>query len=149
MRPPHRNKRFKLIGISALALVVGVSLLFTALRENTQFFIDPSAVLSDEFVSKSENLTIGGLVEVGSVLQGNGLKVSFRLHDFEDEPDDYAAKPNRVRALKSLQVQFDGILPSLFREGQGIVVNGALQENGVFIAHEVLAKHDENYRPKT
>jgi len=149
MRPPHQNKRLKLIGISALALIAGVSLLLTALRENTQFFIDPSVVIADGFVSKSEQLTIGGLVQEGSVIQGKGLLVSFRLHDFEDAPKDYAAKGDNINHGHALPVQFDGILPSLFREGQGIVVTGALHENGVFVADEVLAKHDENYRPKT
>ncbi len=137
MRPPHQNKRLIAITIGAVALVAGAGLLMSALRDNTQFFYDPSEVMAEGFIAGSDEIRIGGLVAERSIVKGEGLKVSFDVKDFEPSLSGV------------LSVQFEGILPDLFREGQGVVITGSLQSNGVLIASDVLAKHDENYRPKT
>lgn len=137
MAPKHRNRRLTLIAICAVALVAGVWMLSNVLRSNTQFFYDPSEIAAPNFVSATPTLRIGGLVVEGSVQKGEGLFTEFDLADFEGEAD------GRVT------VRFDGALPDLFREGQGIVVVGRPVSQGVVQAEEVLAKHDENYRPET
>lgn len=136
MTPPRRNQRLGLFIASALALVAGVTLLLSALGENTQFFYNPSDIASETFVAESSTIRVGGLVIEGSVIKGTGLTTQFQLGDFEgDNP-----------AL--LTVTYSGVLPDLFREGQGIVVTGELSGPQALTATNVLAKHDENYRPQ-
>jgi cytochrome c-type biogenesis protein CcmE len=126
------NKRQKRMAAVA-ALVVGLALAavfgFTAFRKNMMYFYTPSDLLEHK-VADNARLRLGGLVLVGSVHRGDGLQVDFTLADCE----------------KSLPVRYDGILPDLFKEGQGIVATGELK-NGTFVADEVLAKHDEKYMP--
>lgn len=136
MTPPKRNQRLKIVILSALAIVFGAFLLFSALSENTQFFYDPSEIASDNFISKSEQVRIGGLVVDGSIIKGKGLNTKFQVKDFEGS------------SMATLHVTYDGILPDLFREGQGVVITGEIANNQTVKAIEVLAKHDENYRPK-
>jgi cytochrome c-type biogenesis protein CcmE len=117
-----------------LALVVGVgvavALILMALSENINHFYDPSQVVAGE-APQNHTFRIGGMVVDGSVQRDEGsLKVRFDLTDYKEQ----------------VTVSYEGILPDLFREGQGIVAIGKLSNN-LFVAEEVLAKHDENYMP--
>ncbi|NKF21668.1 cytochrome c maturation protein CcmE [Solimonas marina] len=126
------NKRQKrMAAVAALVVGIGVAAVFgfTAFRKNMMYFYTPTDLI-DHKVSDNAQLRLGGLVVAGSVHRGDGLQVDFTLADCQ----------------KSLPVRYDGILPDLFKEGQGIVATGHLQ-HGVFIADQVLAKHDENYMP--
>jgi cytochrome c-type biogenesis protein CcmE len=128
---PKRKK----IMIGVIALVIGISVAVTlalkAFQENLMYFFSPSEVIAGE-APENRNFRIGGLVVEDSVVRDrDSLLVEFVLTD----------TVNRVK------VSYDGILPDLFREGQGIVANGRLNGEGVFVASEVLAKHDENYMP--
>ena len=118
-----------------LALLVGVgvavTLILMALSENINHFYDPTQVVGGE-APQNHTFRIGGMVVDGSVQRDEGsLKVRFDLTDYREQ----------------VTVSYEGILPDLFREGQGIVAHGRLNEKGVFVADEVLAKHDENYMP--
>lgn len=135
MRPPHRNRRLGLIAGFGLLLIVGLGLILSVLNENTQFFYNPSDVAASDFEPQSEIFRIGGLVVEGSVRR-EGLSTRFMISDFE-----------RPMATP-ISVTYQGQLPNLFREGQGVVVAGQLVGPLDFQASEVLAKHDENYQPK-
>lgn len=112
-----------------LAIVVGLSMF--ALSENINLFYNPTQIEAGE-APQGVNLRAGGMVREGSVVRDQeSLTIEFVLTDFASD----------------VQVEYTGILPDLFREGQGIVALGKLDENNVFIAEEVLAKHDENYMP--
>ena len=137
MAPKHRNRRLGIVALCATALVLGAWLLSSALRENTQFFYDPSEVSNPIFLSESPRLRVGGIVVEGSVRPGEGLNTMFDLRDFEGE------------AQGVVTVSYTGALPDLFREGQGIVVVGSQSGAGTVQASQVLAKHDENYKPAT
>lgn len=137
MASKHRNRRLTIIGLCACALVLGVWMLGQALRSNTQFFYDPSEIAQPSFVAATSTIRIGGIVVDGSVRKGEGLFTEFDLQDFEGD------------AAGRVTIRFDGALPDLFREGQGIVVVGSPERAGVVKAQEVLAKHDENYTPAT
>ncbi|NOS87976.1 MAG: cytochrome c maturation protein CcmE [Methylococcaceae bacterium] len=126
-----RRNRLALI----LLMVAGVSIAaFFGLRsfnENLMFFFSTSDVIAGK-APKEHLFRLGGMVVKGSVQRpGEGLTVKFMLTDM----------------AKEVQVEYTGILPDLFREGQGIIANGKLSPQGVFVAQEVLAKHDENYMP--
>lgn len=126
----HRKQRLSLV----LAIVIGVSaavaLILMALNENINHFYDPTQVIAGE-APDDHTFRIGGMVVDGSVRREEGsLKVSFDLSDYREK----------------VTVTYEGILPDLFREGQGIVAIGKLTDS-VFVAEEVLAKHDENYMP--
>ncbi len=125
-----RQKR--LIAVCSLVLGLGLAaaLVFTAARKNMMYFYTPTDLAAGTAPAGAK-LRLGGLVERGSVLRGDGLEVRFTLAD----------------CAKTAKVRYDGILPDLFREGQGIVATGSLAADGVFVADEVLAKHDENYMP--
>lgn len=128
MKPKHQ--RMTLLGLGALAIAAAAALVLTAFEDNIVFFHSPTELTERDF-SPTQRLRIGGLVENGSVSKVAGTAaVSFKVTD----------------TAKSIPVTFNGILPDLFREGQGIVAEGYLR-NGVFVASEVLAKHDENYMP--
>jgi len=135
MTPPHQRRRIGLIALFGLLLIGGVFILLSALQENTQFFYNPSDVVADGFVSASQTFKIGGLVIDGSVEKDSGLKTIFKIKDFERD----MAMP--------ITVTYTGVLPDLFREGQGVVITGILTDKTSFTADEVLAKHDENYQP--
>ena len=137
MAPKHRDRRLGIVALCATALVLGAWLLSSALRENTQFFYDPSEVSDPIFMSESPRLRVGGIVVEGSVRPGEGLNTMFDLRDFEGE------------AQGVVTVSYTGALPDLFREGQGIVVVGSQSGAGTVQASQVLAKHDENYKPAT
>ena len=125
-----RQKRMAAIAALLVGLSLAAALGFTAFRKNMMYFYTPSDLLAGT-TKVGAKLRLGGLVERGSVKRGEGLSVDFILADCEH----------------SLPVHYEGILPDLFREGQGIVATGSMQANGTFTADEVLAKHDENYMP--
>ncbi len=131
MNPKRKNRLFM-----ASFLLIGVAgsifALFVALEQNLNMFYPPSEVVSGVAPIET-NIRAGGMVEEDSLIRAsNSLKVSFVLSD---------------RAGSEFTVHYTGILPDLFREGQGILVEGELQQDGSFEATEVLAKHDENYMP--
>ncbi len=128
---PARKKRLALIGLMVTGIAIGVGFALKSLDENIMFFFTPSEVAEGK-APQGQLFRIGGMVVDGSVSrQGNGLTVQFDLTD------------NR----NNVTVRYAGLLPDLFREGQGIIANGQLSEGGAFVAQEVLAKHDENYMP--
>ena len=129
MTPKHRRL---VIVLAGLLLVGGAAaLVLTALRENIVFFHAPSDIAADP-PPVGRAIRLGGLVEDGSVERDvDGLTVRFRVTDIDH----------------AVPVVYKGILPDLFREGQGVVTEGSLNEDGLFQASEVLAKHDENYMP--
>lgn len=128
---PARKKRLGLILLMVAGVATGVGFALKAMNENIMFFFTPSEVVTGK-APNDRLFRMGGMVVAGSVHRpGEGLTVHFDLTDNE----------------KVVTVQFAGILPDLFREGQGIIANGRLNESGEFVADEVLAKHDENYMP--
>ena len=131
--PVNIQRRRRVIAIAVIVLGVGsaTALALRAFQENLLFFFSPGEVLAGKAPAARE-FRLGGLVERGSVVRASdGLTVRFRVTDLGE----------------TLAVQYRGILPDLFREGQGIVARGRLNDAGVFLATEVLAKHDENYMP--
>ena len=133
--PPNRNRRLLWVAILGVMLSGGLFLIFQALSENTQFFENPSDVVADGFEPRSEVFKIGGLVAETTV-ETKGLTTRFRIDDFERD------------MAHELHVVYTGPLPDLFREGQGVVVSGRMVSKTQFLATELLAKHDENYRPE-
>ena len=128
---PKRKKRLYLIALMVMGVGVGIALALSAFNDNLMFFYSPSEVIAGE-APAGHPIRIGGLVTDGSVKrQEDGLTVRFDVTD----------------NAESVIVEYTGILPDLFREGQGIVARGKLDPDGVFVADEVLAKHDENYMP--
>jgi cytochrome c-type biogenesis protein CcmE len=127
------RKQQRLLLVVVILLLVGgaAALALTALRDTVAFFVTPSEIARGS-VEPGRNFRLGGLVVDGSVERGQPPEVSFAVTDTAHE----------VRVL------YRGILPDLFREGQGVVAQGQLRDDGVFVASEVLAKHDENYMPK-
>ena len=126
MKPRH--KRLAILGIVLCAVGVVVALVLNAFQSNLVFFYSPSQVAAKEAPS-ARTFRIGGLVEGGS-LKVDGTKVQFIITDM----------------AQKVPVRYEGILPDLFKEGKGVVAQGQLHD-GVFVAREVLAKHDENYMP--
>jgi cytochrome c-type biogenesis protein CcmE len=127
----RKQRRLLMIGGAGVVLVVAVGLVLNALRGSIVFFSTPKMV-AEQHISAGTRFRLGGVVEPGSVTRGEKLAVSFKVTDGD----------------ASLPVAFKGILPDLFREGQGVVAEGALDKAGVFEADTVLAKHDEKYMPK-
>ena len=127
----RKQKRLAGIGAIGLVLLAAVVLVLTALQDEIVFFYTPTDVVSENKVQSGQRFRIGGLVKEASV-QKDGADVSFVVTD-----TDYDVK-----------VTYTGILPDLFREEQGIVAEGAMNSDGIFVADTVLAKHDENYMPK-
>ena len=127
---PRRRRLVLVLAILAGVAIAG-TLALQAFRENVMFFFDPTQVAKGE-APKGEWFRLGGMVEKGSVVREPGkLEVQFVVTDFQ----------------RSVPVHYAGVLPDLFREGQGVVAHGKLGADGVFTADEVLAKHDENYMP--
>ena len=125
-----RHKRFALVAAGVAVLGIATALILNTFQSNLVFFYTPSQIAAHE-APTNRSFRIGGLVEQGSLQrQPDGVTVRFVVTD----------------TAKSVPVSFTGILPDLFKEGKGVVAQGQLQ-NGVFVAREVLAKHDENYMP--
>ncbi|MDD2725302.1 MAG: cytochrome c maturation protein CcmE [Methylovulum sp.] len=128
---PIRRQRLILIILMVAGIGTAVGFALKSFNENLMYFFSTTDVLAGK-APKDALFRLGGMVVKGSVQRpGDGLTVHFKLTDFS----------------KEVAVEYTGILPDLFREGQGIVANGKLDGRGVFIAEEVLAKHDENYMP--
>ncbi len=126
-----RSRRKVLVIAIVFGVVIAAVLGLTAFEENLLYFYSPTQIKAGE-APKNHSFRVGGLVVDGSVQrEKNSLKVQFDLTD----------------NTETMSVEYTGILPDLFREGQGIVAMGSMQANGQFVAQEVLAKHDENYMP--
>lgn len=124
-----RRQRMVTVALMIAGVGLAVGLALQAFQDNLLFFYSPTQVLEGE-APEGRKFRLGGLVEDDSVTRESGaLKVTFTVTDLEN----------------SLAVSYEGVLPDLFREGQGVVAHGFLQPDGSFIAEEVLAKHDENY----
>lgn len=129
---PQRKRRVAVAVAVVAGMSVAVALMLNAFQGNVLYFVSPSEVAQGEAPPAGKAFRVGGMVVNGSVKRSaTDLSVRFRL-------TDYAA---------TVDVRYSGILPDLFREGQGIVAKGALDADGVFVASQVLAKHDENYMP--
>ena len=126
----RKQKRGVLIGGGVVTLAVAAILVLFALKDNVVFFHTPSDI-AEKKIAAGERIRLGGLVSKGSVVRGEGTTVTFKVTD----------------TLKEIPVSFTGVLPDLFREGQGVVAEGKLDGQGNFAADSVLAKHDENYMP--
>jgi cytochrome c-type biogenesis protein CcmE len=126
---PHRRKKLGIILFIAAGLSVAAGVTLFALSQNINMFFTPTQVADGE-VQSGTHFRIGGMVKEGSVVRsGDSLEVKFITTDF----------------VSDVPIQYEGILPDLFREGQGIVAEGQVDVAGVFQASRVLAKHDENY----
>ena len=129
MKSLKKQRRIQVIVITIIALVLSTVLIGYAMRDGINFFRSPSEVLQQR-PDKNETFRIGGLVQEGSLLRGSGAVINFIVTDGNN----------------SVLVEYSGILPDLFAEGQGMIATGNFVD-GKFIASEILAKHDENYMP--
>lgn len=127
----RKQKRLAVIGTGMGFLALAAALTFYALGQQTSYFYMPADLLTKP-ASAGERVRLGGLVKEGSVVRGEGTRIRFAVTDYENE----------------VPVIYDGILPDLFREEQGVVTEGTFGDNGVFVADTVLAKHDETYMPR-
>lgn len=127
----RKQKRLSVIAGGLAFLAAATALTFFALGQRASYFYMP-ADLQTAKLEPGQRIRLGGLVEQGSIQRGTGATVAFGVTDQE----------------KAVKVTFTGILPDLFREGQGIITEGTFRADGVFAADSVLAKHDENYMPK-
>ena len=126
----RKKRRLVLIGSALTVLALAVALALTALKDAIVFFNSPTDV-AEKHIATGSRIRLGGLVKEGSVERGDNLQVRFEVTDGKN----------------SIRVAFQGLLPDLFREGQGVVTEGTL-DGGTFKADSVLAKHDEKYMPK-
>jgi cytochrome c-type biogenesis protein CcmE len=128
---PARKQRLLLIGLMVVGIGAATFFALKSFNDNLMYFFSTTDVVAGK-APKEALFRLGGMVVKGSVARpGDGMTVRFTLTDFS----------------KEVPVEYTGILPDLFREGQGIVAHGKLNGQGVFVAEEVLAKHDENYMP--
>lgn len=129
MKPRH--KKFAFIVTAVVGVSLAVLFILDALQSNVAFFHSPSDVFAGK-APTDRTFRLGGMVKQGSLKKNtDSLKIGFTITDYE----------------KEIRVTYEGILPDLFREGQGVITQGRLQKDKTFIATEVLAKHDENYMP--
>ena len=127
---PRRRQRLVLVGLIVVGCTIATGLTLLALRENINLFFSPSQIIEGSAPSNT-TIRLGGMVVAGSVQRGDNLGVTFVLTDLAEQ----------------VTVTYEGILPDLFREGQGIVTQGKLDSTGRFVAAQVLAKHNETYMP--
>ena len=127
----RKQRRLTIIGGSLAVIAVAAALVLNAMRDSIVFFSTPQ-IVAEKHIQPGKRFRLGGLVQPGSLVRGENLKVTFEVAD----------------GSAALPVSYQGILPDLFREGQGVVAEGSLDAAGVFKADTVLAKHDENYMPK-
>jgi cytochrome c-type biogenesis protein CcmE len=126
----RKQRRTALIGTCLFVLAAATGLVLYALTDKITYFRTPSDI-ADQKIKPGQRFRLGGLVAQGTVKRGTSATVEFAVTD----------------TLKSQVVTYQGVLPDLFREGQGVVTEGTLDPKGIFIADTVLAKHDENYMP--
>ena len=127
----RRGRRLAIIGTAGAVLAVALGLVLNAMRDTIVFFRSPSDVAAAA-VAPGTRFRLGGLVDVGSLKRGTDQSVEFSVGD----------------GRGTVPVRFRGLLPDLFREGQGVVTEGVLTAGGVFAADTVLARHDETYMPR-
>lgn len=127
----RKQRRLTIIGGSLAVLAAAALLVLNAMRDSIVFFSTPTMVV-EKHIQPGKRFRLGGLVQPGSLVRGDNLAITFQVAD----------------GSAKLPVSYKGILPDLFREGQGVVAEGSLDAAGVFRADTVLAKHDENYMPK-
>lgn len=127
----RKQKRLVMILSGLAALGVAAGLVLYAISDTIVFFFTPSE-MAEKHVPPGQRLRLGGMVEAGSMQSADGINHNFVVTD----------------TIATTQVHFKGQLPDLFREGQGVVAEGVLQQDGSFEADTVLAKHDENYMPR-
>lgn len=127
----RKQRRLVLLGSALGVLAIAVALMLNAFRSSIVFFASPSDVLANH-PAPGTRLRLGGLVKTGTLVRGDGLHVQFEVTDGKNE----------------IPVSYDGVLPDLFREGQGVVAEGELDGSGRFAADTILAKHDATYMPK-
>ena len=127
----RKQRRLTLIGASLAVLAIAAALVLGALRDSIVFFNSPTDV-AEKRILLGTRMRIGGLVKPGSLQRGDNLQVSFAVTDGNAD----------------IEVRYQGIVPDLFREGQGVVAEGKLASGGVLAADTVLAKHDERYMPR-
>jgi len=128
MKARHKRLGFLIVGLAVLGLAT--FFVIQALDSNLSYFFSPTEVKQDQ-APKDHIFRLGGMVEKGSLERGEGVDVLFTVTD----------------NANSVQVLYSGILPDLFSEGQGVIAQGKMNTDGVFVAEEVLAKHDETYMP--
>ncbi len=126
----RKQRRLIMIGASLGVLAIAAALVLSALRSSIVFFNSPSDV-AEKHIAPGTRIRVGGLVKQGSVQRGKDLRITFDVTDGKSD----------------IVVRYQGIVPDLFREGQGVVAEGKL-ETGALVADTVLAKHDERYMPK-
>jgi|SRR5579862_574445 len=127
----RKQRRLVLIGTGLGVLAVAAALMLNAFRDSIVFFNSPSDV-TEKHVAPGTRIRLGGLVKDGSIVRSNDLRVRFAVTDGTTE----------------IPVAYQGVLPDLFREGQGVIAEGTLDGTGMFDADTILAKHDETYMPK-
>lgn len=130
-RMTRKQRRLMLIGAAGAVLCLAAGLVLFALRDTIVFFYGPTEI-AEKGVAPGTRMRLGGLVEAGSVARGPGQRVVFSVTD----------------SRTAIKVSYEGLLPDLFREGQGVVTEGVFQGGGQFRADSVLAKHDETYMPR-
>ena len=131
MKPQRRNRLLLILGLVG-GLGLALTFVLKALNSNINLFYTPVQVIAGE-VPMGARVRAGGMVEAGSIRRSDGsLEVAFIVSDL---------------AGAAFEIRYTGILPDLFREGQGVVATGTLSQDGVFFAEEILAKHDEKYMP--
>ncbi|BDA83709.1 cytochrome c-type biogenesis protein CcmE [Aureimonas sp. SA4125] len=127
----RKQKRLSSIGAILVVLAAAVGLVLSAMSDSVAFFASPTDVMS-QVPGNAQRIRLGGLVETGSIDREAGEVIRFRVTD----------------SVESVAVVYKGLLPDLFREGQGVVTEGTLGPDRIFVADTVLAKHDESYMPK-
>lgn len=130
MKGLKKKRRIQIILVAVVALALSTGLIGYAMRDGINYFKSPSQIV-EETPPASQILRVGGLVEEGSLVRGQGEVITFNITD----------------GGATIKASYNGVLPDLFKEGQGTVATGSYVE-GVFQASEILAKHDENYMPK-
>lgn len=128
---PTRKKRLMAVILILLGVGIASALMLTAFKENLLFFKSPTEILAGDY-PKERNFRVGGMVKKGSIVKSTtSLEVEFEVTDY----------------VKDVTVKYTGLLPDLFRDDQGMIAIGRLDNTGVFQAEEILAKHDEKYMP--
>jgi len=127
----RKQRRLVLIGSSLGVLALAAALVLSALKDSIVFFNSPTDVV-EKHIAPGTRIRLGGLVKPGTMQRGEKLAVSFEVTD----------------GNRAIAVNYQGILPDLFREGQGVIAEGTIEAGGTFKADSVLAKHDEKYMPK-
>ena len=129
-----RKKRIYLISLFFITIATSIYLILWALRDNIVFFYSPTEIqqkISIKEINEMSKLRLGGMVKESSIEQLNNGSINFIITDFDRE----------------MVVFYKGIIPDLFKEQQGVIAEGSINNEGIFIANSILAKHDENYMP--